>query len=450
MSNIISNFSSSNTIIAAGISKLLEVKVKDAKTFRLSVPAANDVMPEGSGQFKMEAPVLIQLIDTAYAEIVSAANRVTRKDQLIPLNDRHRHNSGWDDQYDGSDEPEETEQSIEDQLVNAVDRAEIIVRYAKHIAAIKQGGAEWLAGFEVDKWVPVEGLQGEELKAVMKACVAEVNLSEYIQLGKVKKVRSVIENRLLSFNEWCAKQIARKNQDEAWKNKLAYARTLDIVVHDVPVNTACEYIADIVSGEAFNRTTTRLEDAVRRVANNAYLRLAYALQAEIAATTVSKRNVDKALAKGFEFIPYSDKLQGDIAEVKASDEWEDYALAQEVEQAERDAKADMRTAIREQAMLGLQKRSLEIAELRNQAQGIRALIAKQREEMLTPKPSEDELKAKAEAEAAAKAKKEAAAKKAAETRAKNKAAKEAAKQTKGVHKASNKPTYNPQGSRSTH
>lgn len=446
--NVITNFNSSNTIIAAAVAKLMSVKAVDPKTFRLSVATADDVMPEGTGQFKLEAPVVLQLIDTAYAEIVSVANRITRKDQLIALHDRHRHNSGWDDIYDGSEEPEETEQSIEEQLIDAIDRAEVILRYGKHIAAIKAGGAEWLAGFEVDKWVPVEGLSDDELLVVQQACVSEVGLSKFIELGKVKKVRSVVDNRLLGFNEWCNVQIHRKGQDEGWKNKLAYARTLGIVLSDIPVNTACEYIGDIVLSEAFNRPTTRLEDAVRRVANNRYINVAYTIQNELAATTPNRRAIDKAMAKSWEMLCYSDMLQKDIAEVKKSDEWQDYQLDLDVKAAEEEAKQDFRQAMREQAMFAIEKRALEIQKIRSQAENIRAMLAKERSELLQAAPVEDDSAAKAEAEA--KAKRAAAAKKAAETRTRKAAEKKAAQTTKGIHKASTKPVLNVAGNRTTH
>lgn len=441
MTNVIAQFAHSSSVISNAVTKLMAIGIahKAPNTFRLSVATPNDVQPEGTGQYRMEAPVIVALLDTVYAEIVSAANRTTRKDVQIALHDRHRHASGWDDQYDGSDDPEETEESIEEQLINAVDRAEVVLRYAKHIAAVKDGGAQWLAGFEVDKWVPVEGLSAEEHELIAKACLAETNLADHIKMGRVQKVRTVVENRLLPFNEWCDRQIHRKGVDDGWKNKCAYARTCDIHLNDIPVNTAEEYIGDIVLSSAFNRLTTRLEDAVAKVANTNYLRVAYTLTHNIAATTVNKREIDNALKKSWEFLAYSPMLQADVKEVRASDEWQDYQLDRDVEEAEKEAKRDERQAYRELAMFNIEKRALAIAETRSKADSIRALIAKERSELLAPKPAAqpDEVKAK----------RAAAAKKAAETRAKNKAAKEAAKHVKGIHKASNKPSYNTNGVR---
>lgn len=446
--NAINNFAHASIIIAAAVAKLMSVEHKAPSTFRLSTITPNDVQPEGSGQYRIEAPVMLAMLDTAYAEIVSLANRTTRKDAQIAQNDRHRYASGWDDQYDGGstdDEPEETEQSIEAQLVDAIDRAEVVLRYAKHIAAIKDGGAQWIAGFEVDKWLPVPGLTDDKdgkftLEEVTQACISETNLYEHIKMGRVQKVRSVVENRLLSFNDWCDTQIHRKGVDDGWKNKCAYARTCDIVLHDIPVNTAEEYIGDIVLGSAFNRNTTRLEDAIAKVANNNYLRVAYTIQHNATATTVNKREIDKALTKAWDFIAYATMLQRDIAEVKATDEWQDHQLDLDVKAAEEEAKRDFRAAMREQSMFNIEKRAIEIQSTREQSDRIRALIAKQREELYAPKVDEA-------AQAEAQAKKEAAQKKAAETRAKNKAAKEAAKQTKGIHKSSSKPSYNTSGLR---
>lgn len=450
--NVITNFAHANNVINAAITKLMAVEHKQPKTFRLSVPAADDVQPEGIGQYRVEAPIIIALLDTAYAEIVSAATRTTRKDAQIALHDRHRHNSGWDDQYDGADDKEETEEDLAAALVEAVDRAEVVLRYAKHIAAIKDGGAQWIAGFEVTKWVPMPGLTDDPngaftLEQVMQACISETGLYEHIKMSRVQKVKSVVENRLLPFNEWCDQQIHRKGVADNWKNKCAEARTCDIHLSDIPVNTAVSYIADIALGSAFNRTTTRLEDAVTKVANNNYLRVAYTLQNNIAATTVNKREIDKAMSKAWDFLSYSVMLQRDIFEVKASDEWQDHQLDLDVKAAEEDAKRDFRAAMREQAMFNIEKRAIETQATRSQADHIRSLIAKQREELLAPKPTAEELAAQAEAEAKAKAKREAAAKKAAATRKANAEAKAKAAHLKGVHKASNKPVLSTSGTR---
>lgn len=404
-------------------------------------------MEEGTGQYKMEAQVILQLINTAYAELVSALNRVTRKDQLIPLNDRHRHASGWDDQYDGAEEPEETEESIETQVVNAADRAEVILRYGKHIASIKAGGAEWLTGFEIDAWVPVVGLTDDKdgkftVKEVVESCASGVNLETHILMGRVTKVRSVVDNRLMNFTPWCKAQVGtakRKEKVTDWTMKCAYAATLDITLQDIPVNDAINYIGDLVSKSAFNRKTTRLEDAVRQVGNSKYLSIAYSIKQNAAALRINEAELNKTYLKASEYLPYSDMLFTDIANIQASEEWADHELDMQVAQAEAEAKADVRQAVREQIMFGIEKRALEVANTRAQADAIRAIIAKDRAEMLKPAP--------VEAPPVDDAKKAAAKAKAAATRAKNTAAKKAAAHVKGVHKASNKPNLNVNGTR---
>lgn len=447
--NVLSNFAHSNEIIRKAVASVMATKAAKPSTFRLSVVTPDDVLEEGTGQYKMEAQVVLQLINTAYAELVSALNRTTRKEQLIPLNDRHRHASGWDDQYDGSEEPEETEESIETQIVNAADRAEVILRYAKHIASIKAGGAEWLTGFEVDAWVPVVGLQDDKdgkftVKEVVEACASGVNLETHILMGRVTKVRSVVDNRLLNFTPWCKAQVStakRKEKISDWTMKCAYAATLNVELHDIPVNDAINYIGDLVSQPAFNRKTSRLEDAVRQVGNAKYLSVAYAIKSNAAALKVNESELNKTYIKASEYLPYSDMLFIDLATVQASDEWADHQLDLDVQAAEADAKAEVRAAMREQIMFGIEKRALEVANTRSQADAIRALIAKDRAALLALMP------APAPVDEAAKAKKAEAAKKAAATRAKNAAAKEAVKHVKGVHKASNKPNLNVNGTR---
>lgn len=447
--NVISNFAAANTTIAAAIAKLMAVTHVSPKNFRLSVITPDDVVEAKDGQYQIEAPVLIALLDTAYAEVVSLLNRTTRKEQTIALHDRHRYASGWDDTYDGNETAEETEESIECQLGDALDRAAVILRYMKHVASIKAGGAEWLAGFDVDKWVPVVGLTDDPkgtftVEDVAHACTTETNLWVHIQMGRVQKIHSVVDNRCLHLKPWLRAQLARKNQDDAWRNKLAYALVCDVEVEDIPVNTAVEYIGDIVSRSAFNRHTTRLEDAMRRVANSAYFRLGYAINAELIALKPTPRNVEKALKKAYSYLPYSEALQADIKITRASPEWEDYQLDMDVRTAENEALRDERQALREMAMFNIEKRAIAIAETRSKADSIRALIATQRAELLAPKvpqPSEEELAARA-------AKKEAAKAKAAATRAATRAAKEAAKQTKGIVGTSKMPRLNTKGLRS--
>lgn len=442
--NIITQFACDNVIISKAIEKLMEIEHKAPNTFRLSVETPDDTVPPGTGQYRVEAPIMLALLDTAYAEIVSCATRTTRKDAQIALADRHRYASGWDDVYDGGD-PDETQEDIENRLVEAVDRAEVILRYAKHIAAVKDGGAEWLAGFEVNKWVPAKGHEKDE--DILRACATEVGLAEYIKLGKVSKIQSVVDNRLVNFTEWCDIQLRRKGVSEQWRNKVAEARVCGIVLSDIPVNTACEYIGDIVLGHAFNRNTTRLEDAVTRVANTYYIRLAYTIQNNIAAQQPNRMEIDKAFKKAFEFLPYSTMLQDDIKTVKASDEWADHQLMLDIEANKKAAQESLRQAMREQVMFDIEKQALEVAAMMKQANELRALIAKQREELLNPKakitePKKDEQQAEKRKAAAIKA----AATRKAKAEAK-KAAEEALNKVKGVHKSSNMPKLNINGVR---
>jgi hypothetical protein len=441
--NTITNFAHTSSIIAAAVAKLMDTPVRDPKQFRLSVATPDDVAEEGTGQYRVEAPVVLALLDTAYAEIVSAATRTTRKDAQIALHDRHRHASGWDDQYDGSDDKEVTADDLKNALVETVERAEVVLRYAKHIAAVKAGGAEWLAGFEVNKWVPTPDLDPTLLDEVMQACITETGLATHIKLGRVTKVRSIVENRLMPFNDWCDQQMNRKGVSDQWKNKLAEARTCDIHLHDIPVNTACEYIGDLVLGHAFNRDTTRLQDAIIKVANNNYMRISYAIQNNVAATTVNKREIDNAFKKTWDFIPYSSMLQADIKEVKASEEWADHQLKLDIESNKRAAQESLRQAMREQVMFDIEKQAIEVQATMSQANELRALLAKQRAELYTPKPTEvDEA-----AEQLKQAKRKAAAEKAAATRKAKAEAKAQAAQLIGIVGTSTMPKLNPKGVR---
>lgn len=446
--NILSNFAHTNSTIAQSISKLMAVKPVNPNTFRLSVLTPDDVQEEGVGQYQVEAQVILQLLNTAYAEVVSALNRVTRKDQLIPLNDRHRHNSGWDDQYDGGEndaEPEETELSIEDQIVHAVDRAEIVLRYGKHIASIKQGGAEWLTGFEVDAWVPVQGLTDDKdgkftVDSVKQACESEVDLETHILAGRVVKVRTVVDNRLMGFTAWCQAQVSsakRKEKVTDWTRKCAYAATMGIELHDVPVNDAMNYIGDLVSKPAFNRKTSRLEDAVRQVGNAKYLSIAYALKSNVAALKVKDAELNKTFIKAFQYLPYSDMLQIDIQATLKSEDWLDHQLSLDIKQSEQDAKQNLRQAMREQAMFGMEQTAVQAQATNNQAQALRDMIAQQRAALYAPKPSAEQVQAEIDAKADYAAKVKVRQAKAAATRKAN----AAAKHITGITGTSNMPSY---------
>ena len=176
------------------------------------------------------------------------------------------------------------------------------------------------------------------------------------------------------------------------------ARVQDIEVPDCPVNTAMDYIAEIVADSAFNRSTSRLEDAITRVANSRYINLAYALQ------DGQRRAIEKALKTAYDALPYSTLLQKDIAEVKASDEWADHQLALDVAQAKKDAEQEMRNAIRAQTMFNIEKQAKEIAGIKAQAAGIYAMINAEKASVTkAEKAAKAETKPKAKAKAAAKA-----------------------------------------------
>ena len=446
--NAIANFNHNSSIIAKTISKLMAVEPAATKTFRLSVATPADVAAEGVGQYKIEAPVIAALLDTAYAEIISAANRVPRNDS-IPVAERGRSLSGYDDQYDGAEEREETEESLEEQLQSALDRAAIILRYGRHIASIKDSGAEWLLGFEVDKWVPTTGLTDDPdgkftLDEVLRACAANAGLARHIKEGRVCRIKSVVDNKLPQIKEWINTQLSRDGIAESWAQKLAYASVIGLHIDDVEVNIAKSYIGDIVTRSAFRRETTRLEDAIARVANRRYLGLAYMLNEQALLQKPSDNEIAKAVAKAWPFLQYSSMLQQDIAEVKASDEYQDWLLQKDLESAKEAAQRDLRQAMREKAMFGMEQYAAQAAAIREQAAAIRASISQQREALInSPAPVTPQAAADAAAnEAKAKAKRAATAKKAAETRKRNAKAKAEAKRIKGVHGTGSKiPSY---------
>ena len=389
--NALMNFASKNAAVANTITALFALKPAKPADFRLSVLAPDDVVEEGSGQYALEAPVVVALLDTAYAEIVSAATATERRDST-PVAERGRSLSGYDDTYDGAEEPEATEQTLEEQLQSAIDRASIILRYGKHIASIKDGGASWITGFDVDKYIARDP-KDEEATAI---CLRNGDISQLIIDARVTRVSEHVKNRLPQFNDWCDAGRRQEWASVEWKAKLALARMQNIEVGDCPVNTATDYIAEIVAGSAFNRSTTRLEDAITRVANSRYIRLAYALNDGI------KAPIERAAKTAWTALPYSLMLQHDIKEVKASDEWADHQLALDVAQAVKDAEQEMRNAIRAQTMFSIEKQAKEIAGIKAQAAGIYAMINKEKKELIKAEKA-----AAPKAEPKAKAKKEA-------------------------------------------
>lgn len=367
--NALMAFASTNTAVAQTIASLFKIEAQAPAKFRLAVVVADDVAEEGAGQYGLEAPVMINLLSSAYAEIVSAATRTTRKDD-IPQADRARSLSGFDDTYDGAEEPELTEIDLETDLEKAITRASVISAYAHHIAAIKQGGAEWILGFDVDKYV-ANDVQDEEATAL---CLKpEADLSQLILENRVQLVKEHVGNKLPSLKTWCEEQRRNEFTSPEWKAKVARTMVQGIELDSCPVNTAMEYIGDIVAGSAFNRSTTRLEDAITRVANNRYLGLAYALQGE------RKSVITKTVKKVWTALPYSSMLQDDIKLVQASDEWADAQLEAEVQAEEEAQRAAARAAIRAQTQFALETRMLAIAEQSAATAGIMAGLKAQRE-----------------------------------------------------------------------
>lgn len=361
--NALMNFAAANTTVSATIAKLFAIKPIKAADFRLSVVRPDDVVEEGLGQYQLESPVVVALLDTAYAEVVSAACATERRD-AIPQADRARSLSGYDETYDGQDEPEATEHTLEELLQAAIDRASIVLRYARHIASIKDGGAQWITGFDVDKYVANDP-KDEEAVAI---CARNGDVSQLIIDARVTRVTEHVKNRLPSFHDWCDAGRRQEWASVEWKAKLAMAMVQGVEVPDAPVNTALDYIGEIVADSAFNRDTSRLEDAITRVANKRYLTIAYALG------DGTKRGIDSAVKTAWTALPYSTLLQQDIAAVKASDEWADHQLACDVAQAKKDAEQEMRNAIRAQTMFSIERQAKEIAGIKAQAAGIYALI----------------------------------------------------------------------------
>ena len=391
--NALINFASTNATVANTIAKLFALKPAKPTAFRLSVCAPDDVVEEGAGQYALEAPVVVALLDTAYAEIVSAATATERRD-AVPVAERGRSLSDFDAQYDGAEEPEATEETLEERLQSAIDRASIILRYAHHIASIKDGGASWITGFDVDKYIAIDP-KDEEAETL---CRRNGDISQLIIDNRVMRVSEHVKNRLPQFNEWCDEGRRQEWASVEWKAKLAMARVQNIEVPDCPVNTAMDYIAEIVGDSAFNRSTTRLEDAITRVANSRYINLAYALQ------DGQRRAIEKALKTAYDALPYSTLLQKDITEVLASDEWADHQLALDVAQAKKDAEQEMRNAIRAQTLFSIEKQAKEIVGIKAQAAGIYAMINAEKAGVAkAEKAAKAETKPKAKAKAAAKA-----------------------------------------------
>lgn len=389
----LANFGNANPTIAKMVERCFNVQPMDAKSFRLAVETPDDDAEPILGQYALEASVLLKLRDTAFSEIVSAANAETRKNASIPAHERGRSLSGYDDQYDGQDEPELDDNAIEDNLDQAIDRAAAICKYMDHIANIKAGGAEWLKGFRIQTWVPTQ-TDDEEVNIAISS---KADLSAFIETNRVKRGWETVDNRLISFDEWLVTTLRSPKVTGEWRNKLAYARVMKINVdwHHVPMNDALNYVGHIVSLPAFNRTKSRLQEAVERVANAKYFNLVYAINGAVLDDHKVKALKDLEKSKVLWLaLPYSEALQKDIKEVKLSDEWLDAEEQKEIEQAERESREARRAALREQNATMRMKATVEVMKLNAETNKMRLELAKQRaqlqkemDEILNPKPA---------------------------------------------------------------
>ena len=374
--NAINLFAHQSTIIAKAIADLMRITPISPSTFRLSVSTPADTRPEGDGMYAVEAPVVAALLNLAYSEVVSAACRTTRLDS-IPVADRGRTNyygnTPEDEVYDGADEPEETQETLDTALDAALDRAAVIRRYGKYIAAIKDGGAEWLNGFEVETWKPAAGLSEELTEKIQMACDMNAGLAQYIKAGQVVLTHELVNGRLPTFTDWLKAEMLRCD-DEAWSQKLARVSILNLEVEPVGIDTCKNFLGEIVLGSAFRRETTRLEDAITQAANSRWRQLSAVIDREAMHSSPNERNVVKALKKAWAFLPYATQMHQSIREVKSSDDYQDWELANQIEAAKQVAQTDLRQALREKALFDIGKQADEIARIRAQAAAIRASL----------------------------------------------------------------------------
>ena len=171
--------------------------------------------------------------------------------------------------------------------------------------------------------------------------------------------------------------------------------------------------------------------------NAKYLSIAYALKSNVAALKVKDAELNKTFIKAFQYLPYSDMLQIDIQATLKSEDWLDHQLSLDIKQSEQDAKQNLRQAMREQAMFGMEQMAVQAQTVNNQAQALRDMIAKQRAALDAPKPSAEQVQAEIDAKADYAEKAKARQLKAAATRKAN----AAAKHITGIAGTSNMPSY---------
>jgi hypothetical protein len=358
------NFASANKTIAKTIADLFKVVKANPNTFRLSVKVPDDINEEGVGQYALEASVVILLLNTAYSEVVVAATTVERRDAM-PVADRGRSHEGYDDVYDGAEEAETTEEDLSTSLEKAMDRAAVVHSYAEHIAGIKGGGAEWMKGFDTFKYVAVDKA---DTVAVTQCGIQNSDVSKLIIEGRVIRENTRVNNRIETLNDWLDTQLKSQFASPAWKAKLAETSIQKLDMPNCGVSEACDYIGHIVNGTAFNRTNSRLAEAIERVANSKYISLTKAIDSELSGA------VNKALKSALDSVRFSTLLQIDKLDVLSSNEWADHCLDLEIKQEEDDTKEAFREAIRAQNMYAREIRMEALGEANAQTANIMAGI----------------------------------------------------------------------------
>lgn len=413
---LVANFNSSNKVIAKAMEDMLKAKPLNPRDFRLSVTTIDDPKKEGTGQFNIEAHVVLDLLDTAYWELASVINS-PETDDNIPLADRLQKtlmdkSSAFKPGEDGGHAEDEKRPTKEQRLELAVTAAGLVKKYAEHIAAVKGGGATWiLEGFNTKRWMPVD-LKDEE---AVKLCADQSSdFSDLIAAGRVKKVDTHVPGRMVTFTQWCDAQRLKKDQEINIKNMMAVCKVADVEVHSVTTETALKFMGSWVQGFGPNKTENRLHRSVRKVANQKYRSLCWAIDA-------GKRNDIEYRMNAWNIIQYSELFATQLAELKNSDDYQDHLLKLELQAAQAKVAEQRRAMVRESVMLDIEEGAADL-EIQRRAMAEEKKANEARRAAISAKLN-PEMTLKAEAEEKAKAEKKAAAQaKAAATREAKKAA----------------------------
>jgi hypothetical protein len=343
------------------ITKLVNLKLKSPSSFRLSVHTPDDVQEEGFGQYQAEAHVILRLLNTAYSEVVFSMIA----DVATPVADRGR-NPQFNPETPGAYESEAEQSQNQESLVEqAMHRAQVILAYGWYISRITHGGAEWLQGFTINNW----GAADPNDEEAVLACSSDADITTFIKESRVILKREQVQCRLLHFNDWCQQQLKREGLSPEWRAKVAYATTVGYIEDQEAVSHSImkEFIGPIVAEPAFNRPTSRLEDAVTQAANTQYLKLLQAFE-----TGKENKVWDKEAVQLL--IPYSPILKANIQELKASTEWHDQILQEEVTTAHQAAEKNLREALREQVLSTIAQQANQVANINAKAEAIRATL----------------------------------------------------------------------------